>query len=115
MEEKINNDEESSLIVKLIEIINRVHSVKEVLDGKDYREVDETIPLDEIILYGVANNDYYVYVNANGEVHDLLIDNDKRAIAEFEQAKEEVASYMIDNNIFMENQHTVLEKTGKSK
>ena len=100
---------------KLIEIINRVHSVKEVLDGKDYREVDETIPLDEIILYGVANNDYYVYVNANGEVHDLLIDNDKRAIAEFEQAKEEVASYMIDNNIFMENQHTVLEKTGKSK
>ena len=100
---------------KLIEIINRVHGVKEVLDGKDYREVDEIIPLDEIILYGVANNDYYVYVNANGEVHTLLIDNDKRAIAEFEQAKEEVASYMIDNNIFMENEPTVLEKTGKSK
>ena len=93
-----------SNIEYLASMINRVHSVNSVLSGEDYQYV-EPMPFENSISYGIANQDWYIYVDCLGNIHEEIIALDKRALKEIEVAramivghipkKEEVEAYQM--------------------
>ena len=46
-------------------------------------------------VYGIANQDFYVYLDELGNIHEGLIDIDKRAKEEMEKAKEELRNKLM--------------------
>ena len=78
------NDESNS-----ISQINRVHSMKQLLNGKTIQNDDiETINEQKNIIYCVSNDDWYISVDKDLEIKSDYIDNDERA-------KEELDKYML--------------------
>ena len=80
----------------LLSRINRVASIKKLLDGISYTELNN-ITFDEGIIYGIVSDDWYIYLDYNFNIHQDYISVDERA-------KEELAKYrvileeMIKNN-----------------
>lgn len=77
-------------VEKLNVFVNRVHSIKMMLEGNDYHYI---MPVKvEGFKYAEANNDWYIYVDMNDEIHMEVIDTDQRAVTEAMQAKERIES-----------------------
>ncbi len=78
---------------KLVNMINRVSGVKELLSGAELsfieRVVDETD-----VEYGVVSDDFYIYVDKDGVVHEDFIDRDERVTKEMESAREKIKAYL---------------------
>ncbi len=63
------------------------------------------MPFENSISYGIANQDWYIYVDCLGNIHEEIIALDKRALKEIEVAramivghipkKEEVEAYQM--------------------
>ncbi len=79
--------------LKLMDMINRVHSVKEALSGRNYEYV-EPISFDNEIVYGVVNQDWYICIDRMGNIYEEIIPIDKRAQEELEVARKMLASYI---------------------
>lgn len=69
-------------------MVIRIKSIKALLNGEQLEYLDEEI-IDEI-KYGVANQDWYIYVDNNNVIHKEIISIDKRAEIEFEEYLREV-------------------------
>ena len=81
---------------ELLSRINRVASIKKLLSGISYTELNN-ITFDEGIIYGIVSDDWYIYIDYNYNLHEDYIPIDERA-------KEELIKYrvileeMINNN-----------------
>ena len=73
---------------ELQEMIIRIKSIKALLNGEQLEYLDdETI---DDIKYGVANHDWYIYVDNNDVIHKEIIGIDNRAQIEFDEYLKEV-------------------------
>ncbi len=74
--------------------INRINGINALRSGIDI----ETLMPNEYengFVYGIANQDFYVYLDELGNIHEGLIDIDKRAKEEMEKAKEELRNKLM--------------------
>ena len=78
---------------KLQEMMNRVHSVHEALAGASYEYV-EPLSFAEDIVYGFANQDWYICMDSNGKLYEEIIPIDKRAQEELETARKLILEYV---------------------
>ena len=61
-----------------------------MLEGNNYHYI---MPIKvEEFKYAEANNDWYIYVDMNDEIHMEVIDTDQRAVEEAMEAKERIES-----------------------
>ena len=67
---------------ELIGRINRVASIKAVLNGTNYEDLD-SLHFEDGILYGIVSDDWYVYLDESGNIMGDYIDIDPRAKEEF--------------------------------
>ena len=74
------------------DIINRIHLVKEQLEKNSYEY--SKIVLTEELIYCISNQDWYIWVDSNLEIHEELITVDKRAVIEYNEAKSKVAEFV---------------------
>ena len=63
---------------KLMTKINRVYSVKKMLEGTKLEDLD-SIRFPNGIIYGIVSDDWYIYVDRNYQVLYDVIDIDPRA------------------------------------
>lgn len=77
---------------ELLGYINRVFTIKKLLSGYDYQYIESYVPKSKII-YGIANQDWYIYIDENDNVYEDLIDIDKRAKEELEMARKLIYDY----------------------
>jgi len=77
-------------IEELNSFVNRIHSIKLILEGNDYHYI-EPVSVPEF-KYAEANNDWYIYVDMNDEIHMEVISVDQRAVVEASRAKERIES-----------------------
>ena len=75
---------------KLISAINRVASVISIIEGNDYEDLDALVTSESDIIYGVVNDDWYIYVDSNNNIYGDYIEIDPRCKQEFEQELEAV-------------------------
>ena len=84
--------------------INRVHSVKAVLEDPGIALV-KPLEFDEEIKYTICNKDWYICVDLNDNVYGEVIDLDKRALIEFRENYDKVIDKFdikkSDNKIFI--------------
>ena len=99
---------------RLMEVINRVHAMKEKLLGKDYRYDIEDIILDESeIIDGYASSDFYVYIDSNYNIHSDYIksiekDSELIPYGQVDKAKEEMEKYTeILNSKYLEVKNVI--------
>ena len=75
---------------RTLEQINKVNRIKEIIEGKEYDNVE---PITEII-YGIAGEDFYVYIDEFGNLKCNIITRDERALKEYYEALEKVKEYL---------------------
>ena len=87
------------------EKINKVHTIKQLIDGKNVEE-DEIDVLDfkDGISFCITNDEWYLYLNNNSELFGECIDIDPRAKEEFDKYKKVVMD-RLDNYSKKENGH----------
>ena len=68
--------------------INRVNSVKRLLNGENYEYI-EPYQFPNGLIYAIVSNDWYIYVDENGNIINDVIDIDPRA-------KDELAAALIE-------------------
>ncbi len=78
---------------KMMDMINRVHSIKQALSGVDYEYV-EPVSFENEIIYGFVNQDWYICMDALGNIYEEIILVDKRALEELETARKLIAEYV---------------------
>ena len=71
---------------KLRIIINRVHAIKYALKGINYEYI-APIDFKKEIQYGIANQDFYIFIDVDGNIYEEIIDIDQRALLELEEAR----------------------------
>lgn len=81
-----------TLTKELLGYINRVFTIKKLLSGCDYQYIESYVPESKII-YGIVNQDWYIYIDENDNVYEDLIDIDKRAKEELEIARKLIYDY----------------------
>ena len=85
---------------RLMEVINRVHGMKEKLMGKNYKyEIEDIISDDVEIIDGYGSSDFYVYIDSNYKIHSDCIeyinkDNELIPYGQADRAKAEMEKYM---------------------
>ena len=84
---------ESHSLNNLQSIINRVHIIDATLNGENYEYV-EPIYFTDGLLYGIASQDWYIYIDENFEIHEEIIPNDERALEELNSAREKIQTYL---------------------
>ena len=70
---------------KMIEIANRVHSIKLSTQNNSIENID-IIEIDDNFVYGICNHDWYIYVDKNNKIYHEIINIDSRAIEEYNNA-----------------------------
>ena len=83
---------------KLRMLINRVHAIKLALDGIKYEYI-APIEFKKDILYGIANQDFYIFIDIDGNIFEEIIDVDARATIELEEARKIIYDIKIDEQI----------------
>ena len=84
--------------------INRVNLVKKCLEN-EYIDNEYIIPLYDVV-YCLANQDWYIYIDSEYNIHEQLIVYDKRALIEFAQAKMKIESLISETK----NQNETMDK-----
>ena len=77
-------------------LINRVHTVKYALDGISYEYI-APINFENDIYYGIANQDFYIFMDCNGNVFEEIVNVDSRALIELEEARKEIDNIKTNN------------------
>ncbi len=73
--------------LQIMSKIIRVDTIKRMLAGENYEYISPlTFP--DGLIYAIVSNDWYIYIDRNGEIHKDVMDIDPRA-------KEELAEYLI--------------------
>ena len=70
---------------KMIEVANRVHSIKLSIENNSIENID-IIEIDDNFVYGICNHDWYIYVDKNNKIYHEIISIDSRAIEEYNNA-----------------------------
>lgn len=78
---------------KLQEMMNRVHSVRQALTGNNYEYV-EPLSFERDIVYGFANQDWYICMDEMGNIYEEIISIDKRAQEELDAARKLISEYV---------------------
>lgn len=81
---------------KMIEVANRVHSIKLSIENNSIENID-IIEIDDNFVYGICNNDWYIYVDKNNNIYHEIISIDKRAVEEYNRALVEIKEKFIAN------------------
>ena len=84
---------------EILPYIWRIDAVQKLMAGKSYKEMDFTILEEEEVKYGFANHDWYLYVDAKGEVHEKIITEDSRAKDELKEARKLVQAYVVEKRV----------------
>ena len=74
------NDKEN-----MIEVANRVHSIKLSTQNNSIENID-IIEIDDNFVYGICNHDWYIYIDKNNQMYHEIINIDFRAIEEYNNA-----------------------------
>ncbi len=83
----------------IVSYIRRIDSVQRLMAGENYEYLEFPIIEENKIKYGFANQDWYVYVDAEGEIHEKIITTDPRAKQEYEDARKLVQAYMPEKGV----------------
>lgn len=83
---------------KLRMIINRVHTIKHALDGISYEYI-APINFEKDIYYGIANQDFYIFMDCDGKVYEEIINIDERALIELEEARKIISNLEIKEDV----------------
>jgi hypothetical protein len=83
--------------------INRVASIKRLLDGENYEYI-APLEFENGLIYAILSDDWYIYVDEHGNIHKDCIDIDPRA-------KEELAEYLIKLETELNNNPIKKEET----
>lgn len=84
---------ESTELKEIVDMINRVTGVKHLLAGQPLETIEPVIN-DSQFIYGIASQDWYIYIDNNFEVHEDIITIDSRAQAELDIARKRVAEML---------------------
>ena len=82
---------------KMIEVANRVHSIKLSIENNSIENID-IIEIDDNFVYGICNNDWYIYVDKNNNIYHEIISIDKRAVEEYNMALMVIQEKFLINN-----------------
>ena len=74
-------------------MISRVSSVQALLSGASLESIEPVI-VDDSFVYGIASQDWYIYIDGNLEVHEDIINIDERALAELQTARKRVGEML---------------------
>ena len=74
---------------KLRILINRVHAIKYALNGISYEYI-APIDFEKGLYYGIANQDFYIYIDNEGNIFEEIINVDPRAQIELETARKTI-------------------------
>lgn len=74
---------------KLRILINRVHAIKYALSGISYEYI-APMEFEKGIYYGIANQDFYIYIDTEGNIFEEIINVDPRAQIELESARKAI-------------------------
>ena len=89
-------------------LINRVHTIKQLLAGKTIENDElEVFDFKEDLLFCVANDDWYIYVDRNLEIKSDYIDKDPRAKEEFDKYML-IVEEMLQKGLVKEKSHEQL-------
>ncbi len=78
---------------ELLPYINRIHAVKIYNETRELSKI-EPISLETGFVYGMANHDWFIYLDGSGQIHEGLLPFDARAERELESARQIIlASY----------------------
>lgn len=84
--------------IKMISKINRICSIKAILNGTSYTELP-FYNIDGKFLYGLATDDWFIYVNDNLEIKYDIVDFDSRARNELSDNLLMVQNMISENKI----------------
>ena len=84
---------------KIASLVNRVNSIKRIMAGENIEVIEPLIDDPEIIKYGIVSQDFYVYIDQNGEIHYEVIEIDPRAKEELKEAILKIKEQIIKINI----------------
>ncbi len=74
--------------------VNRVHAIRYALENENAEYV-EPLNIEDNIAYGILSQDWYVYMDYEGVIHEEYISIDARAKAELEEARKMVSQYQL--------------------
>lgn len=76
----------------ILSIMNRVHAIKMYLANQTFTGIIgvEDFLIESGFKYGIANQDWYIYVDENNNIHEEYIDFDERVKIEMEVAKKQI-------------------------
>ncbi len=77
-------------LTEFTSIVNRINAIKRLQNQEELISI-QVIYIDDFV-YGIANNDFYIYINSKGEIIEDIITNDERALIELEDARKKVMS-----------------------
>ena len=83
----------STNLSDIISVMNRVSAVKNYLETGALEKIEALNFLDGFI-YGICNDDWYIYVDESYNIHSEIINIDKRALKEYTLALEQMEKYV---------------------
>ena len=95
---------ESTNLKEIIDMINRVSGVKALLAGSPLESIEPVI-VDDSFVYGIASQDWYIYVDGDLVVDEDIIHIDERAKEELAAARKRVEEML---PVIEKNKHIVI-------
>ncbi len=83
---------------KMVAIMNRVLSINDLLAGKSYEDLS-AYTIEDGFLYGIASEDWFIYVNEHLEIKYGIIDIDPRAQQELSETLLKVETMIKERRI----------------
>ena len=89
-------------------LINRVHTINQLLQGKTLKDDEiEVLEFKEDLLYCIANDDWYIYVDKNLKIKSEYISVDPRSKEEIDKYKT-IVEEMLEKGLVKEKKHEQL-------
>lgn len=96
---------------ELLPFINRIHAVKIYNETRELSKI-EPISLDTGFVFGMANHDWFIYLDMSGQIHEGLLPFDARAEQELESARQIILASYEHLSIHQENNETKEQGSG---
>ena len=74
---------------KLMSYVNRIESVKDLLNGVDYRLLKGKV-IKQDLYYALVNDEWYIYIDTEGNIFSNCIEADERAVKEYREELQKV-------------------------
>ena len=79
---------------KIKEMANRVNIIKKIIEGEEIENIGKVIENENDIEYGIVSQDFYIYIDADGILHEDIIKIDPRAITELDIARNKIHKHL---------------------